>query len=459
MIAVDSSKAKPALRILLLAPGSDPNGITGPLIGYSHSEALGRLNAVTVVIHRQNEEAVRRAQPPFHAIEVVSLPWLDRIHAWCFRRIFRNNYRSQVLTAFNYLFCLAFEWRAWQQTRSRIRAGEYDVVLRLLPVSSVLPSLFAFFLRRGPIPFVIGPINGGLPWPPGFTQADKQKEWISGLRNFYRFLPFARATYRNAAAILAASSQTYDEFASYRDKLFFVPGENGINPGLYPTPSRNSLRGDKLELIFVGALVPYKACDLALRAAASLLQTERAHFTIVGDGPERRNLEQLAKSLGIDKVVSFSGTLRHSEIIQRLGAVDVLVFPSVHEFGGGVVFEALAMGVVPVVVNFGGPGDIVHAEVGFKVPLTNEDDVVLQIERVLAKFAQDPGLLDRMRQRGMRYARECLSWDAKAQIVTQILTWAVEQGPKPDLLPPQRLDSRRTDNRVTHPLVVNTLPS
>jgi len=459
MIAVGGSKAKSVLRILLLAPGSDPNGITGPLIGYSHSEALARLHAVTVVIHRQNEEAVRRAQPPFHAIEVVSLPWLDRIRAWCFRRIFRNNYRSQVLTAFNYLFCLAFEWRAWRQTRSRIRTGEYDVVLRLLPISSVLPSLFAFFLRRGPIPFVIGPINGGLPWPSGFSQAEKQKEWISGLRSCYRFLPFAGSTYRNAAAILAASSHTYDEFASYRDKLFFVPGENGINPGLYTSASRNSLRGDKLELIFVGALVPYKACDLALRAAASLLQTGQARFTIVGDGPERENLEQLDRSLGIENVVSFCGTLRHGEIIQRLGAADVLVFPSVHEFGGAVVFEALAMGVVPVVVNFGGPGDVVHAEVGFKVPLTNEDDVILQMERVLAKLAQDPSLLDRMRQRGTRYARECLSWDAKAQIVTQVLTWTVEQGPKPDLLPPQKLHSPRTDDRMAHPLVVNTLPS
>jgi glycosyltransferase involved in cell wall biosynthesis len=41
--------------------------------------------------------------------------------------------------------------------------------------------------------------------------------------------------------------------------------------------------------------------------------------------------------------------------MQRLGAADLLVFPSVHEFGGGVVFEALAMGALPVVADFGGP--------------------------------------------------------------------------------------------------------
>jgi glycosyltransferase involved in cell wall biosynthesis len=302
-----------------------------------------------------------------------------------------------------------------------------------------LPSLFAFFLRRGPIPFVIGPINGGLPWPPGFSQADKQKEWISDLRSFYRFLPFARSTYRNAGAIVAGSSHTYNEFAAYREKLFFVPGENGITPPVYTSALHSSPRSDKLELIFVGGLAPYKACDLALRAAAPLLQMGRARFTIVGDGSERPGLEQLTRSLGIEKVVSFCGMLRHDETMQRLGAADVLVFPSIHEFGGAVVFEALAMGAVPVVVDFGGPGDIVHPEVGFKVPLTNEDDVVLQVEKVLAELARDRSLVDRLRHQGMRYARERLSWDGKAQIMTQILYWAVRHGPKPDLRPPKML--------------------
>ena len=427
------------LRILLLAPGSNPETITGALIGYSHGEALARLHAVTLVIRPDTEQAVRRKQHPFCGIEIVSLPWLDRIYAWCFRRIFRNNYRSQVLTAFNYIFCLAFEWRAWRQTRTRIMAGDFDVVLRLLPISSVLPSPFAFFLRRGPIPFVIGPINGGLPWPRGFSQADKQKEWISSLRGFYKVLPFARSTYRHAAAIIAASSHTYEEFAAYREKVFFVPGENGINPSLCASASRSLPRSDKLELIFVGGLAPYKACDLALRAAAPLLRMGRARFTIVGDGSERTNLEQLTGSLAIEKVVSFCGMLSHSETMLRLGRADVLVFPSIHEFGGAVVFEALAMGAVPVVVDFGGPGDIVHPEVGFKVPLTNEEGVVLQIEKILTELARDPDLLERLREQGIRNARERFSWDRKAQIMTEILSWAVGQGPKPDLRLPGKI--------------------
>ena len=434
-----NSRKSTRLRILLLAPASNPDGITGPLIGYAHGEALARVHEVTFVIRRQDEAAVRSKRSPFHAIKVIATSWVDRVYSWIVRWIFKNNYRSQVLTAFNYIFCVAFEWQAWRQTRDRIKASEFDVVVRLLPISSVLPSPFAFFLRKGPIPFVIGPINGGLPWPVGFRQAKKQKEWISNLRNFYRFLPFARSTYRHASAIIVGSSNTYNEFAAYREKLFFVPGENGINPSRCGSASRGSARSSKLELMFVGGLVPYKACDLALRAAASLLQADRAHFAIVGDGPEQANLERLTGSLRIENGVTFCGSLSYDEVLRRLGAVDVLVFPSVHEFGGAVVFEALAMGAVPVVVDFGGPGDIVNPEVGFKVPLTNENDVVSQIEKVLAKLADDPTLLEQLRQCGMRYARERLSWDGKAQLMTQILTWVVGQGPKPDLQPRKTL--------------------
>jgi glycosyltransferase involved in cell wall biosynthesis len=442
------------LRILVLAPDANPESICGPLLSYSQAEALAQIHDVTLVVRSPTEAAVRRGNALFQSIEAIRLPRLERIYAWCLRRIFRNNYHSQVLTAFGYPFSLAFEWATWRRFQARIMAGEFDVVLRLLPVTAVLPSPFAFFLRGGPIPFVIGPINGGLPWPQGFSQADNNKKWTSGLRNLYRFLPFARSTYRDAAAIIAGSSHTYAEFAAYRDKLFFLP-ENGVSRTLCSGAMRSSECGSKLELIFVGGLIPLKACDLALRAAAPLLRSELARFTVVGDGPERSRLEQLTRSLGIEKAVSFCGMLPHADAMQRLRSADVLVFPSVREFGGAVIFEALAVGAVPIVADFGGPGDIVYPEIGYKVSLTNENDVVSQMEKILVELAQNRDRLEQLRQQGMNYARLYLSWDAKAQVVTRILQWAVSKGPKPDLPPPKvlvaaRISSSQKKNRAVH---------
>src|SRR6516165_4269351 len=110
-----------------------------------------------------------------------------------------------------------------------------------------------------------------------------------------------------------------------------------------------------------------------------------------------------------------------------------MAFPSFRDFGAGVVFEALATGAVPVVADFGGPGDIVHPEVGYKVPLTNESEFVSQIEKILTDLAGNRDLLNRLRQQGLSYARECLTWEAKAESTTRVLNWAVRRDPKPDL--------------------------
>src|SRR5688500_2010700 len=214
------------LRILVLGPECHPTRVSIPFVTYSHAAALAQLHDVTLVAGAHVEDDLRRANAPFRAIEVVRMPsGLQRIKDALLRRVRPD---SQVKTAFGYQFAMAFEWQAWRQLRHRIAAREFDVVLRVVPVSAVVPSPFAHFLRNGPIPIVIGPLNGGLPWPEGFSQIKKTKTWIAGFRDLHQFMPFARSTYRHAAAIIAGSSQICSEFAIYRDKVFFIP-EPGVD--------------------------------------------------------------------------------------------------------------------------------------------------------------------------------------------------------------------------------------
>lgn len=435
------------LRVLVLAPFCNPDRVSMPLISYLHAAALAKIHDVSLVVGAPSAENVRRANGPFRSIEVIEQPKTDGLYDWSFRNIFRNNYASQALTGFSYPFTLAFEWNAWRQLRRRIHAGEFDVVLRILPMTAVLPSPFAFFLRKGPIPFVIGPINGGLPFVHGFSQAEGQREWVSSLRDLYRFLPLARSTYRYASAIIAASSHTFAEFAPYSDKLFFVP-ENGISGPLCSEDLRKGQRDRKLKLIFVGGLIPCKACDLALRASASLLKKGEASFKILGDGPDREKLEELTRSLGIEREVSFCGWVSHTEVLDQMRNADIMVFPSVRDFGAGVIFEALATGAVPVVADFGGPGDIVRPEVGFKIALTNESDFVVQMEKVLNRLASDRSLLKQLSEQGMAYAKDNLTWEAKALAVTRVLNWVLGRGPKPDFRPPRVLHTRFQSSRA-----------
>jgi hypothetical protein len=63
--------------------------------------------------------------------------------------------------------------------------------------------------------------------------------------------------------------------------------------------------------------------------------------------------------------------------------------------------------------------------------------MVAQMEKILNELAGNRELLLRLRRQGMAFARERLTWDAKAQTTTQVLQWALARGPKPDLLPPK----------------------
>src|SRR5579864_762580 len=141
------------LRVLVLAPDANPESICGPLIGYSQAQALAQLHDVTLVVRSACEQALRRKQGAIHSVGVIRLTRLEHFYAWILRRIFKYNRESHTLQALRFPFYIAFEWQAWRQLRRRIMAGEFDIVLRLLPITAVMPSPFAFFLRNGPIPF------------------------------------------------------------------------------------------------------------------------------------------------------------------------------------------------------------------------------------------------------------------------------------------------------------------
>src|SRR5512138_214687 len=61
------------LRILLLAPGSNPEEVSMPYVTYSHAAALAQLHDVALVVGSRTEEPVRRAKAPFRSIEVVRM--------------------------------------------------------------------------------------------------------------------------------------------------------------------------------------------------------------------------------------------------------------------------------------------------------------------------------------------------------------------------------------------------
>jgi glycosyltransferase involved in cell wall biosynthesis len=344
-----------------------------------------------------------------------------------------------LVTAFHSLFYPLFEWLVWRRFGEQIKAGNFDVVHRVTPLSPTAPSLLARRCARAGVPFVVGPLNGGVPWPKGFDkERRKEREWLSYVRRVYKFLPGARSTWRNAAAIIVGSLHTRWELPSGgQSKTTFIP-ENGINPKAF-VQSIDRSRYDGINLCFIGRLVPYKGPDIALDAAQELLRSGRAHFTIIGDGPLMQPLKEQAARLGISAAVEFCGWVPHAKIPSLATRSNIFLFPSIREFGGGAVIEAMALGLVPIVVDYGGPGEIVTNDTGFRVRLGSRQSLVKDTAALLADLSERRYDLAGMAKAGLERVNALYTWEQKALQITQVYDWVChdrEDRPTFPFIPP-----------------------
>jgi len=122
----------------------------------------------------------------------------------------------------------------------------------------------------------------------------------------------------------------------------------------------------QLRIVFIGACIRRKRIDLLLNALQRLSE-HKWELSIIGDGPERGNLESLSSSLGLGSRVSFVGVQPNHKAMEILLDSDLLVLPSRYDGWGAVVNEALCRGVPVICSDNCGAADLVLSSGGGRV--------------------------------------------------------------------------------------------
>ena len=431
-------------RVLLIAEGCNPNMTSVPLEGYSHCKAIKGLADGLVLTHWRNRSDLTNAGwIEGKDFAIIDTEWAAR-WVWKLATFLRGGNGSgwTTLAALSAPLNYLFEHYIWQQYGPHLAAGEFDLVHRVIPLSPTTPSLLAAKCRSIGVPFVIGPLNGGLPWPKGFDGVRRQeREWLSYVRDAYKLLPGYRSTPGCAAAILVASRETLRQMPrDCRNRCFYIP-ENAIDPDRFPQrPARPPREpGAPIRVVFVGRLVPYKGADMLIEAAAPLVKAGKIIVEIVGDGPQKPDLRGLIDRLGLSAGVTLAGWADHRQVRQHLADADLFGFPSIREFGGAVVLEAMALGVVPIVVDYGGPAELVTERTGFLLPLGSREQIIARFRQTLTRLAEYPAEIDAKRAPAERRARELFTWSHKARQVLKVYRWVLGQSEqKPEFEMPMR---------------------
>jgi glycosyltransferase involved in cell wall biosynthesis len=166
-----------------------------------------------------------------------------------------------------------------------------------------------------------------------------------------------------------------------------------------------------VDLLFVGRLAPIKRVDLFLRTVALVKQsvgTVRA--AVVGDGPLRPDLEDLASRLGLAGHVTFTG--RHDDVASWLRRAKVFMLTSESEGLSLSLMEAMCCGVAPVVADVGDLKDLVtDGESGYVVGERTPEAFAAPVLALL----QDPERLARTRAAALRAAAPYTDAEATAR--------------------------------------------
>jgi glycosyltransferase involved in cell wall biosynthesis len=410
------------LKVLLIAEAANPEWASVPLEGWSLSQAISRITHAHVVTHVRNRDAFLRSG----LTEGIQFTTIDNEFiarpVWKLAEKLRGGAGKgwTTIMAFSSLIYYSFESQLWKIFKQRLMSREFDIVHRITPLSPTTPSLLANHLVRAGIPFIMGPLNGGVPWPRNFIDRQHaEKEWLAHVRSVYKLLPGYRSTRKNSTAIIAGSRHTYEEMPNWvKHKLVYIP-ENGVDIARFNNV-RDRIAAFPLKIAFVGRLVPYKGADILLEAISALLKDDKVELHIIGDGPERARLEEIVRRERITPRVTFHGWLPHTAVQDALRACDLLALPSVREFGGAVVVESMALGLTPVVADYGGPGELVDDDTGVRVPFTDKDSLVAGMRRAIADFVLHPDKLDRFGRAGREKILKKLTWDAKARQIAEV---------------------------------------
>lgn len=403
------------MKVLLSAYSCLPGSGSEPGVGWNWAQCIAANGHDVVVLTRTVNRRQIEAFTKSHSVQPVRFVFHDLAPLW--QRIYK-------LPFGNYGYYFLWQYTAAELALKLHRSEKFDRVQHVTWASFRVPS----FMGRLNIPFIFGPVGGGEDTPknlrPGLGW--RGRLWDSVRRISSALMaPCVGFTYASASEILVTTKETLSKIpGKYRHKAMRQQTV-GIDPSLtlsslqqYPQDStpRNSSR---LELLYVGRLLPWKGLHLILRALALIGDcNSHMHLTVIGSGRDLSRLQQLARRLKIEESVSWVPWMPQDELIRLYPRFDLFTFPSLHDSGGTAVLEALTFGLPVVCLDLGGPGISVNDSCGRVISTegVGEDQIVKAIAQFLTEAQADRKMLRQLSEAARAHAAT-LTWQANVNSV------------------------------------------
>jgi len=336
---------------------------------------------------------VREEEDHSERIHIIRLPVGKReLHYWAQDEVLRY-----VLEARN-------------ETRRLLRAGDY----RLCHAIFGFPAGFVAYRLRRRLPYIVSLHGSDVP---GFN---RRFSW-----QYPVLKPLFRRVWRNAGAVTVVSEALRDLAKETEPGVSFRVIPNGVDTRRFRPPEPGREPGKRL--IAVCRLIARKNLDLLLDVLPKVRERHReVSLTIVGEGDQRKDLEDRSRRLGLERVVEFRGRVPHEELPAEYGAADLFVLPSEWEGMPMTLLEAMACGLPAVVTEVGGAREVV-CENAVLIPPGNAEAIAGALIGLLDAPDRRKAMGRRSREIALEYG-----WDKVASRYRALYDEMARSSPGPD---------------------------
>lgn len=258
-----------------------------------------------------------------------------------------------------------------------------DIVYSLDWFAAGFPLVIAAELSG--VPYIVR-VGGDYLWEQRYLESGQEpvtlREFYErGLHRRVAYQPFywmIRFVLSGARSVVFNSDQQRKLYEKYY-------GLKRITTMNNPVPNTDALQRSTIssEFVFWGRFIEMKNITTFIRAFAVAKIPNEFTLVLIGDGPQKNNLEKLIDELGITGRVRFEKSMRHAAVLERVKNCRAFVLPSWTDISPNQVYEALAIGLPALVTREN------YLDIGHELPETFDPHSISELTSKLELLADD----------------------------------------------------------------------